>query len=460
MNILDDFDIKDLKNMKVAVIGFGITGQSATRFLMQNGAKVKVFDSGLEENFDSDTIKSFRGHNIEINFDNIDFDSKRFDFLVVSPGIHLDIDVIKKAVEQNIPIFNDVTLFVHFWKKRGAKVVGITGSNGKTTTVSILNKVYEQNKKVFVGGNIGKSPLDFLSGADPIDDSCVAILELSSYQLELFDSNKNCLDLSVILNLTNNHLDRYHGDIVEYGRAKTNGINPVETTVILTAGAEGIDKYIKPILMDKEINTDNIKEVSVQKILSRFPELQNRKLIGEHNLQNISVTISIIEHLDNFLNQKLDSAVLEKIINFSGVEHRIEFVREIDGVKYINDSKSTSPDATRTALESVGVENKTILIIGGEDKDMEYGFLQNLFASKLKKAILLPGGILSKIEKVCEGAKTPTERATDLVDAVNMASKLTELGDVVLLSPGAASFTAYKNFEERGRHFKEIVGLL
>jgi UDP-N-acetylmuramoylalanine--D-glutamate ligase len=201
---------------------------------------------------------------------------------------------------------------------------------------------------------------------------------------------------------------------------------------------------------------------------STFPDTENRKLIGQHNLQNIAMVYSVLDLL------RVDSSHDEIIREFPGLEHRLEFVSEIGGVKYINDSKSTSPEALRVALEAVNEnlsikndslknndENSTdqknvILITGGVDKDMDFEYLEHQF-SNLKQVILLPGTISEKITKISEKVNVPIKKVDDMNQAVEFAKTVSVVGDTVLLSPGSGSHNLYKNFEERGKDFKNIV---
>lgn len=469
---------------RAVILGFGVTGQAVARYLISKNKKISVFDSNPRSNFADSLIDGFP--EVEFFFESNDFDATNFDIVVVSPGAHLDTPNIEKAFDNNIPVYNDITLFVKEWRGLGNKIVGVTGSNGKTTIVSMMYDVLKDIAPVVMGGNIGKSPLDLLaSNEDGIDyeKGTWAILELSSYQLELFKQEEEYLDVCIISNLSSNHLDRYHGKMIEYARAKTRGINPDKTKVIITADDEGTQKNIIQLLQDK--NVKHVDLVSMQTPLDQvsnsgvyidsenslvfmedsfekstpskiFENYDDRKLVGNHNLYNIALALDAIIRMDMDISEK----IISKIRDFVPLEHRIELVKDISGVKYINDSKSTSPASTRSALETVSTGKNVILIIGGEDKDMSYKNLQDVFIDNVKEIILLQGSISKKIKDLAKESDITVTEVQDMSEAVKKTQEMADQGDVVLLSPASASFRDYKSFEERGEHFKELVNLI
>lgn len=471
------------QNKKVLIIGFGVTGQAVARFLTKKGKDLVVIDNKSQDNFDDYLLRRFG--DVEFHFETTDFDSSQFEFIVASPGVHLDTPDMEKAFEENIPVYNDITLFMEEWRKMGGRVVGVTGSNGKTTIVSLLYDVIKDNVPAILGGNIGNSPLDLLD--IKYAPGTVAVLELSSYQLEAFGP-EHWLDVCVISNLSSNHVDRYHGKMSEYARAKTLGIDSEKTEVIITTDDEGTNKYVAPILKENKVRGVNIVslETSVTEANSTgiytnensdlvyvpkgkggvadinnanvlFSKTDDRRLIGLHNLYNIAFVLLAAKIIGIDVSEK----VTEKIRNFIGLEHRIEKVAEINGVVYINDSKSTSPESTRVALEAISGDRDTVLIIGGEDKDMSYDYLANIFSQKLAEIVLLQGSIADKIKKLAENSNIKLTEVQNMAEAVSVASELaTKMsGDnkIVLLSPASASFRDYKSFEERGADFKARV---
>lgn len=453
-----------MNNKKVAIIGFGITGQSACKYLLNHKYSVSVFDSREEKDFDSDVLQKFR--KVDFQFATNDFKEGDFDLIVASPGVPLSTSVIQRAKEKNIPVHTDVTLFIEKWREIGP-IVGVTGSNGKTTIVTLIYK-YLQGVGVnsILGGNVGISPLEELD-KNP-KEGTVAVLELSSYQLEYF-GKEHYLDVCLITNLSSNHLDRYGGKMELYAQAKMQGVDDTKTKVVTCLDDPGIKKYVLPKISAKEVSLvsletqvdsatedgiysdDNgnlaLKKDGRKEVL--FDDIDNRKLIGLHNLYNIAMSYGVLSYLNVDLGR--DDLFRE----FESLEHRIEFVKEINGVKFINDSKSTSPDSTRVALESITNDKNIVLILGGKDKGMDYKSLIPYVEQAVKKIILLPGNSDEKILKTFE--ETEIIKTEGMEDTVEKAKKESVSGDIILLSPAAASTQPYKNFEERGEHFKEIV---
>jgi len=456
-----------MENKKVVIMGFGVTGQAAIKYLTNKSAVVSVYDSRKESDFDSNLLNKFS--DAEFNFETNDFNPEEFDLIVTSPGVSVEkSEILKSARDLGIPIHNDTTLFIEEWRKIGP-IVGVTGSNGKSTVVSLLYESIKDQCSVVLGGNIGASPLDFLySKPEP---GTIAILELSSYQLELFKS-EHYLDICLITNISSNHLDRYGGSIEKYSDAKMLGIDNSNTQFITTTDDDGVKKYILPKLKVKnfyDVSFEQLVDEAVEdgiytnekgelilktgdKIDLVFDNVEKRNLIGLHNLYNIGFVLGII----NLLNLSTSKSI-QKIREFRGLEHRIEKVRELNGVTYVNDSKSTSPAATNVALESLGKNNNVVLIIGGTDKGIDFSSLENSFLNKVKEIVLLPGGIEDKILKIKDELDIKTTEIEKMSEAVEYANQVAVSGDVVLLSPASGSFHQYTSFEKRGEDFKEIV---
>lgn len=454
---------------KIAIVGFGVTGQSICNYFYNQDCKISVFDQKSKEEFDASILNRYKKVEFIFNFN--DLDEKEFDLIMVSPGIKMSEPFIERAKEKNIPVKNDITLFIEKWREIGP-VVGITGSNGKTTLVNLLYHYLQKTKiKSILGGNVGKSPLDSLQ--KNINKGTIAVLELSSAQLEAFES-EHYLDICLISNLSSNHLDRYQNSMDKYAQAKMMGIDSKKTDFITCLDDEGIKKYVLPKLKTKKISLvsfetplDQVIQDGVymdgdgnlvisnnQNVWSVFENTNNRKLIGMHNLYNIAMVYAILNKLN------VDTSNDKFIRDFEGLEHRIEFVREISGVKYINDSKSSAPDATRAAIETVSDGKNIILIIGGNDKGMSFDSLVSYVSDFVKKIYLMPGNVDEKVKKAFSDIDIEIEEVENLKQAVDSARGLAKDGDIVLLSPSATSFKLYKNYEERGDHFKEIVNNL
>jgi UDP-N-acetylmuramoylalanine--D-glutamate ligase len=457
------------QRQKVAVIGFGITGKSVAKFLMAKDTEVHVYESKKQSDFPENEIKKFS--DVFFHFETNNFNPKEYDYLVTSPGASLEIPPIKKAMALGVPVHNDLTLFIEAWRKIG-KVVGVTGSNGKTTTVSLMYEALKKIVPTIMGGNIGNSPLDLLDIKYPKD--IVVVLEISSYQLELFKP-EHYLDVCVLTNLSSNHLDRYGGSMTAYGAAKLMGIDKSKTKTIVCVDDPGTQKYIlnqlkcdQVFVVSFETATDQItlpgiytdddsnlifkKDLkSEPKII--FDETDNRKLFGLHNLYNISFILLTIK----LLNLEITKSVIKTIRNFTPLEHRLEKITEKNGVLFVNDSKSTSPDSIRVALESFGKNKNIILIAGGDDKDMSFDFLTDIFMEKLKSLVIIPGEIAEKLKKVAKKAGTPFFEMSELSEATTFAAGKAEVGDVVLLSPGSYSRNYFKDYKDRGNKFKQYV---
>ena len=451
---------------KIAIIGFGVSGQAIARYFLKEKDEVFVYDTKLRGDFNKKVLKDFDGlNNFNLNFGGTEFEESEFDLIMVSPGAPLSLPVLLRAKEKNIPIKNDITLFIEKWREVGP-VVGITGSNGKTTIVNLVHSYLKgAGANSILAGNVGNSPL---SEIGKHKKGTIAVLELSSYQLESFAS-EHYLDVCLISNLSSNHLDRYDGSMDKYAQAKMMGIDNKETKVIICSDDEGIKKYVIPKLKTKNISLisletpidqviqdgvylDSENDLVVsnnQQLFKVFNDIESRKLIGVHNLYNIALTYGVLNKL------KVDLSHEQIVRNFKGLEHRIEFVREIDGVKYINDSKSSSPDATCVAIEALTKVRNIILILGGNDKEMKFDLLDEPIRENVKQIILLPGNIDEKIKKTFLDSNI--KEFDDLDQSIKFAKDISEKGDIVLLSPAATSFKLYKNYEERGEHFKELV---
>jgi len=459
---------------KVLVLGFGVTGKAIVNFLNHKEIKHVVIDSKPEKSFDKDLIKRNREAFSEFIFEAGDVENiSEFDLIMTSPGVSYSHPILQKALNQKIEIKNDVTLFLEEWKKIG-KTIGVTGSNGKSTIVTLIHQmVLASGQNSILVGNIGKSPLDYL--IDVQEPGTIAVLELSSYQLESFKP-EHAVDVAIISNLTSNHLDHYGGDFQKYADAKSRIANPSRTKLIINTDNEETKKYLGEYLKDFK---NNLYTVSLKTDLTEsagdgaytnsqgnicvqanhdieFDYIKGLKVFGQHNVYNIAMSMLAFDLIGLEYNDRIEKSIR----NFTGLEHRIEFVREIDGVKFVNDSKSTTPDSTRAAIESFGQDKNIILIMGGDDKDMNYKVLAPYLEQYVKKLVLLPGSAESKIINLCDLAEVKCEPVSDMPAAVLKSKELSESGDIVLLSPSSVSFNMFNNFEHRGTEFKKVVNEL
>jgi len=443
----------NLKLNKIAIWGFGITGEASLKYFLhtkninQSNIQIDIFDIRSKNDF-GDIFNKFP-NNVNFNFeqDKID-DIENYDLLLISPSVSENHPTILKARKKGVLIHTDVSYFISEWQKTGKKSIGVTGSNGKSTVVSLIHgSLLSADVKSILVGNIGKSPLDYLLDYENGDlEIDIPVMELSSYQLESFNDNE-FTDISVITNISPNHLDHHNNNMEEYVGAKLK-IAGLTSEIITVTDDAGIQEYVLP-------NIDKYTGVSLDNIddnLNLFIDESSRKLKGNHNLYNIAVTLEVLKKLDINLSDTFNF-----IKNYSGLEHRIEFVREINSIRYINDSKSTSPDSTKVALETLGDNKNIILVAGGNDKNVSFNSLGDYFNKYVKLLIILDHDINDKLNKIAKNFDIENYIVSNLQEAVEMANKHTTEGDIVLLSPGAASFGRFKNFEVRGRIFKEIV---
>ena len=444
----------DLKDKKVLVVGLGKSGIAACRLLVRHSARVTATDSRSLDAL-SEEAKGLisTGVNIEAGGHRPEtFLSS--DLIILSPGVPLVIPQLVRAKNKGIKIIGEIELAYQFLN---TPVIAVTGSNGKSTTTTLIGEIIKKKgDSVFVGGNIG-TPLTEYILSDSSSD-CV-VLELSSFQLETIESFRPAI--SILLNISPDHLDRYKS-IQEYADAKLrifenqtvddfaiiNGDEPwssdiskrIKGNVIIFSRKEKVQNgiYIEDGWMASAIYNHRGKICEVSKI----------GIKGVHNIEN-----SMAAAAAALLWGCSHDAIAQTLREFPGLEHRLEFVREIDGVRYINDSKGTNVGAVIKSIE--GFNEPILLIAGGRDKDGDFSSLRPLIKEKVKRLILI-GEAKDKIAAAA-GDMTTTGFADSLEEAVHIASNEALKGDVVLLSPACASFDMFKNFEERGRLFKEIV---
>jgi UDP-N-acetylmuramoylalanine--D-glutamate ligase len=376
------------------------------------------------------------------------------DFIVVSPGIPLDIPILSQAKDAGIPIFSEIE--VAFWLT-DAKIIGITGSNGKTTTVTLVGEILREDGREYqVGGNIG---IPFSSVAQKVSPDGYLVLELSSFQLERIEEFKP--HVSAVLNITPDHLDR-HPDLKSYAEAKLRIMeNQTEDDfAVLNADDENTLKLAQYSRSRKVF-------FSVGGEVGQGSFVRDRKLFlrrnggekeiipadqigikGPHNLYNACAACAICGIL-GMAPQSMQRALK----GFRGVEHRLEKVRTVSGVTFVNDSKATNVESVWYALQSV--KPPIILIAGGKDKGGDFSRLRQLVQENVK-ALILIGEARQKIKGTL-GSLVPTFDSDSMEESVRLGFKKASSGDTVLLSPGCASFDMFENYEHRGRVFKRCV---
>ncbi len=449
---------KEAKGKKIAVIGIGVSNLPLIKMLSSFGADVEAFDKRtkeqLGETFDE---LSALGVKMILGGDYLDKIDKDTYMLFKTPGLRFDIPELLKAKENGTIISSEMELFFECCP---AKIIAVTGSDGKTTTTSLI---YDMLKRAgyncYLGGNIGH-PL--LSEVEDMKNTDIAVVELSSFQLHTM---KRSADISVVTNVTPNHLD-WHTDFSEYANSKKavfkyqdeNGrvVLNFDNEITRKFGEEtnrGIYFSSKDAIDGYCLKDNKIVKIKSGKICREVLDIDTIYIPGMHNVENYMAAIAATEGLVS------DEVIRETAVEFKGVPHRIEFVREIDGIKFYNDSIASSPARTTAGLVSFG-NTKVILIAGGYDKKIPFDEFGTVVNDRVKKLVLV-GMTSEKIEKAVKNAPNynglEIHRLSEFEEAVKTAHKIAESGDVVILSPACASFDLFKNFEVRGNTFKDIV---
>lgn len=440
-------------NEFLVILGGGESGTGAALLGKKQGYRVFLSDSG----------KLTDKYKIKLIDEGIDFEegghslSKILEanLVVKSPGIPKETEIIRKIKEKFIPVISEIEFASRFTK---SKVIAVTGSNGKTTTASLIHYILSvAGMNVGLGGNIGKSFAELVLA----DDYDCYVLEISSFQLDDIVSFKPYI--AILLNITPDHLDRYDYKLESYAKAKfkitENQSN--EDYFVYDFDDENITELIKEIdVKAKQIPYSMYKEMKDgsyaddEKILINYPEktefkISDLSLQGKHNIYNSMAAATTA----NILKIRKD-VIRRSLSDFNAVEHRLEFVLKVGGVEFINDSKATNVNATYYALESM--KNPTVWIVGGTDKGNDYSELLNLVHKKVK-AIVCLGLDNTKIIESFNGDVPNIVETKSMEEAVRSAFFFSEKGDTVLLSPACASFDLFKNYEDRGNQFKEEV---
>ena len=430
---------------RAGVLGLGKSGVAAANLAVKLGYEVFGSDSGKEREVKSlnrKVTKEFGGHTGKL------LDSS---FIVKSPGIHSDIEILKKAKKNKVPVMSELEFSLNNSKYK--KLIAITGTNGKTTTTDLLSKIIKAyHKDSIVTGNIG-FPLS--DKALKTTKNTFITMELSSYQLE--DTPSFNPDISVLLNITPDHLE-HHKTMAKYIAAKAvilknqkkNGFAIINFDD-KKCRALGSETAAKIIFISKKPLSEGIfyddGKIHIHLNGRKTAINPKIKIPGMHNVENILAAVAASYCAGVSLK------IIEKVISsYKGVEHRIEFVKKINDVSYYNDSKSTNVDSTRVALEAF--KGKIILIMGGLDKGAPYTPLKKLIKERVKRIYLI-GEAAKKIKKDLQEASFINSGTVE--NAVMHAFKTAESGDIVLLSPACASFDQFKNFEERGKFFKKLI---
>ena len=454
---LQDY-ISGLKGKKVTVIGMGISNKPLISLLLDNDIDTTVCDRADRVRL-GDAANEFerRGARLclgESYLDNIDAD-----VIFRTPGLRPDMPGILAAMEHGAILTSEMEVFFEVCP---CKIIAVTGSDGKTTTTTIISELLKKaGYKVHLGGNIGK-PL--LADADKMNDKDIAVLELSSFQLMTMHRSP---EIAVITNLSPNHLD-IHKDMAEYISAKMNVFSHQNENDVLVVNLDnditckftgnGETRYFsrRQRVSNGYYCEDGIIYCAVNGENKAVMETKDIFLPGVHNIENYLAAFSAVHGLVCFNDMKYTAR------NFKGVEHRIEFVRELRGVRYYNDSIASSPSRTIAGLRSF--DKKLILIAGGKDKGVAFDDLGTDICNHVKR-LVLTGFTAEKIRDAVVAApeydgNLPIDIIDGFKDAVVFAAQKAEAGDIVILSPASTSFDRFRNFEERGNLFKDIINEL
>lgn len=442
---------------KVLVFGSGISGIGAVKLLEDHGAEVVLYDGN--ESLDQASLREQLGEKTTIVLGEFpEHLLEEVELVVLSPGVPTDLPVILAMKEHGIQVIGEVELAYAFGK---GDVLAITGTNGKTTTTSLLGEIMKcHQEEVFVVGNIGNP---YTVAAGQMTERSVAVAEMSSFQLESIETFRP--KVSAILNLTPDHLNRHHTMeayveakkqiaknqtaedycVLNYEDERTKAFGEeVKAQVLYFSSAHKLERGI--YLDDGKMIYKNPEEV----IVCHVDELQ---ILGIHNYENVMAAVAMAA----VYGVPMDT-IRKAILAFKGVEHRIEYVTEKDGVVYYNDSKGTNPDAAIKGIQAMN--RKTVLIGGGYDKNSEYTEWIQAFDGKVKQLILI-GATREKIAQDAEKCGFHDYVFADTFEeAVLLAAKTAKSGEAVLLSPACASWGMFPNYEVRGEKFKEIVNSL
>ena len=458
----------DLANKRVLVFGLGVHGGGVgvARWLVKQGARVTVTDLKRAEELQT-ALDALRDLPIEyVLGEHREQDFLNADLIVRNPAVPRESKWLTLAREHNIPVEMEMSLFVERLPRGAAQVIGITGTKGKTTTTLMTGAILQRaNPKTVIAGNLRVSALELL---DQIDADTPVVLELSSWQLEAFPPHKISPHLAAITNIFPDHLNRYR-DLEDYAQAKCiifrhqqpgdyivlNLDNRILTRLPRALGRVVWTSVTRPLREGAYREGEWLVwrwEGATQKIV----RVNDLRVTGQHNLAN-ALTAMALASLWGATPEQIARALVE----FRGVEHRQELVRELDGVRYINDTTATAPAATIAAIETFAPTVRGIVLIaGGADKSLDFSDLARVLVQRVRAIILLEGSATDKLARALEhagGSALVVGRFDDFERAIKKSREIAHDGEIVLLSPACASFGMFANEFERGALFKEIV---
>ena len=447
-----------VRGKRFSILGAGKSGLAVARLLKTRRAKVFLSEKGKKNKFE-DAARELDEIGVEYEFGDNTHRVLDADYVVLSPGVPIDAPIVKLARERQIKILSEIEIA---FDQCEAPIVAITGTNGKTTTTTLVGEIFKRaGWNTFVAGNIGIAFSEIVDQAK--GEKAIVVLEVSSFQLDAIDTFRP--KVSALLNITPDHLDRYKNyeayiqskyrivenqkgyDVFVYNHDDDHARNCADTVNIRTLGFSLKEELKQGAYLagdDVVIRIGREKEVLINRNEIGIP--------GPHNLMNAMAAAL----MTRTMGIEYD-AIRETLRAFKGVEHRIEFVRELNDVKYYNDSKATNVDSVYYALGSFNTP--IILIAGGKDKGNDYSKIKELVEQNVK-AIITVGKGAEKIEKFFSGMKPIYSAGMSMEEAVRLAKDAAAPGDIVLLSPACASFDMFDNYEQRGRVFKELVNQL
>ena len=443
----------DLKGKRVLVVGMARTGIATAEFLKSKGSLVTTTDVKPAGEM-KEAVQTLRGLDISMEWGGHRTETfLNQDMIVVSPGVDLNIEPIRTAIEKKVQVISEIELAYHFIQ---VPILSVTGTNGKTTTTLLIGEMLkEDGKKVGVGGNVGEPLVLFADGRDRWD---VLVVEISSFQLEAVEDFRP--RISVLLNITEDHLDRYPS-YADYIQAKVRifaNQNSGDLAVlnrddpIVMKFAEGVKARKVFFSLNEKPNEGAFSDgQSIFLVLGGKKEkysLDKAPLKGIHNVENMMAALVAARNFG--CSKKAAQTALNR---FKGLEHRVEFVREVGGVRFYDDSKGTNVGSVVKSLQSFS--EPVILIAGGKDKNGDLSPLKELIQKRVKHLILI-GESRERMNREL-GTLTDTVLAKTMEEAVLLARQKASVGEVVLLSPACSSFDMFKDYKERGRVFKEAV---
>jgi UDP-N-acetylmuramoylalanine--D-glutamate ligase len=436
------------KDQDVAVLGAGLSGSAAAHLLKAEGANVTVLDSADEKNLLKSTMDNLRAQGIRVICGAAaDGDSTRYDFVVLSPGIDPASPLARNFSARKVEMIGELELG---WRSCELPVIAVTGTNGKTTTTELLAQMLNAGgQRTIACGNIGKPLSEVVRRQKSFD---VLTVEVSSFQLETIQTFRP--SIAVWLNFAPDHLDRYRS-VAEYRAAKLRIFeNQTADDIAIVNAAESLPK-IKPRKVTFSAYTDraDFRLTGGSIVYGNKPvlRLSGTKLRGSHNIENLMATLAV-----GMARGLSFDEMVPPLSAYEPQPHRCEFVRQVGGVDYVNDSKATNLDAVEKAL--LAQSKPVVLIAGGKDKGFSFEPLRALVKEKVKSTVLI-GEMAERIARDW-GGEVACEIAGSLADAVERAHAAAKAGDIVLFSPGTSSFDMFKSYADRGDQFRALVHAL